>query len=152
MKAARCAPALCGGQSDDLAAATVSHRSNFLAAGLYGTENSTKQPGIRRMSDEINPKPRFSYYRPSGEEGEAPLPAGTCCREGADGRHRSRHSGGSIRIPAIPCIDLGVCALPPQSLSRVRPKAAVFVEARALSLNQRVQGSSPCAPTKKSRA
>src|SRR3954468_16679737 len=99
------------------------------------------------MSDEINPKPRFSYYRPSGEEGEAPLPAGTCCREGADGRHRSRHSGGSIRIPAIPCIDLGVWALPPQSLSRVRPKAAVFVGAMALSLNQRVQASSPCAPT-----
>ena len=32
-------------------------------------------------SHEINPKPPFSHYRPSGEEGEAPLPAGMCCRE-----------------------------------------------------------------------
>ena len=39
MKAARCAPALCGGKPNDLAAGTASHRLNFLAARLNGTEN-----------------------------------------------------------------------------------------------------------------
>ena len=52
MKAARCAPALCGGKPNDLAAATASHRLNFLAARLDGTENPTKRPPIRRMSVE----------------------------------------------------------------------------------------------------
>ena len=32
-------PALCGGKPNDLAAGTVSHQSNFLAAPLNGTEN-----------------------------------------------------------------------------------------------------------------
>ena len=52
MKAARCAPALCGGKPNDLAAGTASHRSNFLAARLNGTENPPKRPAIRRMSVE----------------------------------------------------------------------------------------------------
>ena len=50
MKAARCAPALCGGKPNDLAAGTAGHQSNFLAARLYGTENPPKRPEIRRMS------------------------------------------------------------------------------------------------------
>src|SRR4051794_29464730 len=50
MKAARCAPALCGGKPNDLAAGTASHRLNFLAARLNGAENHPKRPGIRRMS------------------------------------------------------------------------------------------------------
>jgi hypothetical protein len=45
MKAARCAPALCGGKPNDLAAGTTSHRLNFLAARLNGTENCPKMPG-----------------------------------------------------------------------------------------------------------
>ena len=53
MKAARCAPTLCGGKPNDLAASTASHRLNFLAAHLNGTENSPKRPGIWRMSDEM---------------------------------------------------------------------------------------------------
>jgi len=51
MKAARCAPTLCGGKPNDLAADTASYRLNFLAARLDGTENPTKRPPIRRMSD-----------------------------------------------------------------------------------------------------
>jgi hypothetical protein len=39
MKAARCAPALCGVQPNDLAAGTAGHRSNLLAARFNGTEN-----------------------------------------------------------------------------------------------------------------
>ena len=39
MKAARCAPTLCGGKPNDLAADTASHRLNFLAARLNGTES-----------------------------------------------------------------------------------------------------------------
>src|SRR3954451_23695191 len=50
MKAARRAPALCGGMPTDLVAGTASHRSNFLAARLNGTENHPKRPAIRRMS------------------------------------------------------------------------------------------------------
>jgi hypothetical protein len=50
MKAARCAPALFGGKPNDLAAGTASHRLNFLAARLNGTESPPKRPGIRRMS------------------------------------------------------------------------------------------------------
>jgi hypothetical protein len=50
MKAARCAPALCGGKPNDLAADTASHRLNFLAARLNGTESPPKRPAIRRMS------------------------------------------------------------------------------------------------------
>jgi len=50
MKAARCAPTLCGGKPNDLAAGTASYRLNFLAARLDGTENPTKRPPIRRMS------------------------------------------------------------------------------------------------------
>src|SRR6476660_6435550 len=61
-------------------------------------------------SHEINPKPPFSHYRLSGEEGEAPLPAGTCCRVEADGRHRSRHRDGRIGVPRHPCIELAACA------------------------------------------
>jgi len=52
MKAARCAPTLCGGKPNDLAAGTASYRLNFLAARLDGTENPTKRPPIRRMSGE----------------------------------------------------------------------------------------------------
>jgi len=51
MKAARCAPALCGGKPNDLAAGTANHQLNFLAARLNGTENPPKRPGIRRMPD-----------------------------------------------------------------------------------------------------
>jgi hypothetical protein len=50
MQAARCAPALCGGKPTDLAADIASHRSNFLAARLNGTEITPKCPGIRGMS------------------------------------------------------------------------------------------------------
>jgi hypothetical protein len=50
MKAARCAPALCGGKPNDLAVGTASHRLNFLAARPNGTENLLNQPAIRRMS------------------------------------------------------------------------------------------------------
>jgi hypothetical protein len=50
MKAARCAPALCRGKPNDLAVGTASHRLNFLAARLNGTENYPKRPGTRRMS------------------------------------------------------------------------------------------------------
>jgi hypothetical protein len=50
MKAARCALALCGGKPNDLAAGTASHRLNFLAARLNGTENPPKRPGVQRMS------------------------------------------------------------------------------------------------------
>src|SRR3954471_16260770 len=50
MKAAPCVPALCGGKPTDLAAGTASHRLNFFAARLNGTENPPKRPGIRRMS------------------------------------------------------------------------------------------------------
>ena len=50
MKAARCAPTLCGGKPNDLAAGTASYRLNFLAARLDGTENPTKRPAIRQMS------------------------------------------------------------------------------------------------------
>ena len=39
-----------GGRAISGSAATVSHRSNFLTAGLYGTGNPTKRSGIRRMS------------------------------------------------------------------------------------------------------
>jgi len=53
MKAARCAPTLCGGKPNDLAAGTASYRLNFLAARLDGTENPTKRPPIRRMSAKI---------------------------------------------------------------------------------------------------
>jgi len=53
MKAARCAPTLCGGKPNDLAAGTASYRLNFLAARLDGTENPTKRPAIRRMSGQI---------------------------------------------------------------------------------------------------
>src|SRR4051812_27548793 len=42
MKAVRCAPALCGGKPNDLAAGTASHRLNFLAARHNGTENPPK--------------------------------------------------------------------------------------------------------------
>src|SRR5215207_5718369 len=52
MKAARCAPTLCGGKPTDLAADTASHQLNFLAARLNGTESPPKQPAIRRMSVE----------------------------------------------------------------------------------------------------
>jgi hypothetical protein len=45
MKTARCDPARYSGQSEVLAAATVSHRSNFVASGLYGTENRSKMLG-----------------------------------------------------------------------------------------------------------
>jgi hypothetical protein len=44
MKAARCAPALYGGKPNDLAAGTASHRLNFLAVRLDGTENPPKRP------------------------------------------------------------------------------------------------------------
>jgi len=54
MKAARCAPTLCGGKPNDLAAGTASYRLNFLAARLDGTENPTKRPAIRRMSDKYD--------------------------------------------------------------------------------------------------
>jgi hypothetical protein len=51
MKANRYVPALCGGQSGDLAAGTVSHQSNFLAAPLNGTENpqNNRQSGECRL-------------------------------------------------------------------------------------------------------
>jgi len=55
MKAARCAPTLCGGKPNDLAAGTASYRLNFLAARLDGTENPTKRPAIRRMSGQTMP-------------------------------------------------------------------------------------------------
>lgn len=45
MKAVRCAPALCGGKLNDLAAAIVSHQSKFLAVHLYGTENRPTKSG-----------------------------------------------------------------------------------------------------------
>jgi hypothetical protein len=45
MKAARCAPTLCGGKPNDLAADTASHRLNFLAARLNGTESPPKTTG-----------------------------------------------------------------------------------------------------------
>jgi hypothetical protein len=54
MKAARCAPALCGGKPDDLAVGTASYRLNFLAARLNGTENPPKQSAIRRMSGQVS--------------------------------------------------------------------------------------------------
>ena len=54
MKAARCAPTLCGGKPNDLAADTASHRLNFLAARLNGTESPPKRPAIRRMSNKSN--------------------------------------------------------------------------------------------------
>src|SRR3954447_12290765 len=60
MKAARCAPALCDGKPNGLAAGTASHQSNFLAARLNGMENSTKRPGIRRMSVRIGRAEFFS--------------------------------------------------------------------------------------------
>jgi hypothetical protein len=46
-KAARCAPALCSGKPNDLAAGTASHQLNFLAARLNGTQNfpNDRQPG-----------------------------------------------------------------------------------------------------------
>jgi hypothetical protein len=53
MKAKRCAPALCGGRPDHLAAGTASRRLNFLAARLNGTEDSPKRLGIRRMAANI---------------------------------------------------------------------------------------------------
>jgi hypothetical protein len=52
MKDAQCAPASCGDTPNDLAAGTASHRLNFLAARLNGTENPPKQPVIWRMSAE----------------------------------------------------------------------------------------------------
>ena len=56
MKAARCAPALCGGKPNDLAAGTASHRLNFLAARLNGTEsppNTTGHPADVGLEAEI---------------------------------------------------------------------------------------------------
>jgi hypothetical protein len=38
-------PALRGSQSGDLAAGTVNHQPNFLAARLNGTENRHQKPG-----------------------------------------------------------------------------------------------------------
>src|SRR3954447_26246345 len=54
MKAARCAPTLCGGKPDNLAADTASHRLNFLAARLNGTESPPKRLAIRRMSGKMS--------------------------------------------------------------------------------------------------
>ena len=45
MKAKRFVPALCGGQSDDFAAGTVSRQTNFVAARVDGTENRPQKPG-----------------------------------------------------------------------------------------------------------
>src|SRR5690349_21198 len=42
MKAARCAPALCGGKPNDLAVGIASYRLNFRAARLNGTESPPK--------------------------------------------------------------------------------------------------------------
>ena len=52
MKAARCAPALCGGKPRDLAAGTASHRLNFLVARLNRTENlpNDRQSGECRFN------------------------------------------------------------------------------------------------------
>src|SRR4051812_41668456 len=66
MKAARCAPAFCGCKPNDLAAGTASHRLNFLAARLNGTENPPKRPGIRRMPAytlfyRVNPQSAHGY-------------------------------------------------------------------------------------------
>ena len=55
MKAARYAPALCGGKPTDLVADPASHQSNFLATRLNGTENPSKRPAIRRMSVDTTP-------------------------------------------------------------------------------------------------
>src|SRR3954447_4522222 len=55
MKAARYAPALCGGKPTYLVAGPASHRSNFLAARLKGTENPSKWLAIRRMSVKTAP-------------------------------------------------------------------------------------------------
>ena len=45
MKTARCAPALCGGKLNNLAAGIASRRLNFLAARLSGTESPHKTIG-----------------------------------------------------------------------------------------------------------
>ena len=62
MKAKRCAPALCGGRPDHLAAGTASQRLNFLAARLNGTEDSPKRSGIRRMSAKVAAKGGVLWY------------------------------------------------------------------------------------------
>src|SRR5215213_8922235 len=72
MKAARCAPTLCGGKPTDLAADTASHQLNFLAARLNGTESPPKQPAIRRMSGEMG----FTPFDPRNVE---PLPGWKFC-------------------------------------------------------------------------
>ena len=51
--AARCVPALCGNKPNDLAASTASHRLNFLAARLDGTEIALES----RRSGEYQFKP-----------------------------------------------------------------------------------------------
>ena len=86
MKAARCAPTLCGGKPNDLAAGTASYRLNFLAARLDGTENPTKRPAIRRMSvnglsrSDLNRRVTGSSFQSVGEFTRwRPLSAPFCC-------------------------------------------------------------------------
>jgi hypothetical protein len=52
MKAARCAPALCGGKPNDLAANTAISQSIFVAARLNGTENDPRKPRNLGLDDE----------------------------------------------------------------------------------------------------
>src|SRR3954452_9147471 len=62
MKAARCAPALCGGKPHDFAAGTASHRFcrrhsqppiEFSCRARQRDRKSPKQPRIRRMSGKL---------------------------------------------------------------------------------------------------
>src|SRR3954447_13629071 len=86
MKAARCAPALCDGKPNGLAAGTASHQSNFLAARLNGMENSTKRPGIRRMSDKGVRREGGAFQWVQAPPGEL-APAGS---------NRSSHGGNEM--------------------------------------------------------
>ena len=67
MEAAQCAPPLCGGKPNDLVADTASHRLNFLAACLNGTETPPKRPAIRRMSDQTHAGQRRGQWPDSPE-------------------------------------------------------------------------------------
>src|SRR4051794_17763792 len=105
MKAARCAPALCGGKPDNLAADIASHRLNFLAARLNGTEN----PPNDRESGECRSIPRPArLYTLTGTVTGAEFPetdserAGRC-RSGRKERKRGLRWPCPAAVSGLPC-------------------------------------------------
>src|SRR3954447_17418231 len=82
MKAARCAPDLCGGKPNDLAAGTAGHRLNFLAARLIGTENPPKRTRIWRMSDNAVSGPGLGSICPVLCRRQIDAASGEFCRGG----------------------------------------------------------------------